>query len=234
MSSDVPGSAISTILLGSRAMRLAARSCQRPVASKMVSPSGKRGMISRSTKRDHALSLTAKRLPMLRPNRSWATSVGRWPPRHSTSCALAPPASADASKRIVAARSNARLSAEALDGGAAGRELVLEPLEAAVEVIDAIDHGLALGRERGDHEGDRGAQIGGHHRRALEGLHPFDGGALAVEVDMRAEPHQLLYVHEAVLEDRLGDARCALRSRHQRHELGLQVGGKAREGRGRH
>ena len=36
----------------------------------------------------------------------------------------------------------------ALDRGAAAGELVLEPLEAAVEVIDAVDHGLALGRER--------------------------------------------------------------------------------------
>ena len=33
-----------------------------------------------------------------------------------------------------------------LDGGAAGGELVLEALEATVEVIDAVDHGLALGR----------------------------------------------------------------------------------------
>src|SRR5499426_2183559 len=182
MSSGVPGSAISTILLGSRATRLAARSCQRPVASNMVSPSGKRETISRSTKRDHALSLTPRRLPMLRPKKSRTTSVGRWPLRQSRSCAFAPLASASASRRIAAARSNAPLSADALDGGAAGGELVLQPLEAAVEVIDAIDHGLALGRERGDDEGDRGAQIGGHHRRALEGLHAFDGGAFAVEV----------------------------------------------------
>src|SRR5262245_6715768 len=166
MSSGVPGSAISTILLGSRATRLARR--YRPVASNTVSPSGKRGTISRSRKRAHARSLTPMRLPMLRPNRSCATSVGRWPPRQSSSCA--PALLASASRMIAAARSNAPLSAEALDGGAAGRELVLQPLEAAVEVIDAIDHGLALGRERGDDEGDRGAQIGGHHRRALERL----------------------------------------------------------------
>src|SRR5262245_25644150 len=187
MSSGAPGRAISTILLRSRATRLPRR--YRPVASNTVIPSGKRGTISRSTKRDHALSLTPKRSPMLRPNRSCATSVRRWPPRQSSVCAFAPLTCASASRRIAAARSNTALSADALDGGAAGGELVLQPLEPAVEVIDAIDHGLTLGRERGDDEGDRGAQIGGHHRRALECLHTFDGGAFAVEVDVRPELH---------------------------------------------
>src|SRR5437763_5163894 len=85
-------------------------------------------------------------------------------------------------------RSTAPLPADALDRGAAGRELVLQPLEAAVEVVDAVDHGLALGRERGDDERDRGAQIGGHVRRALELALAFDGGAFAIEMDMRAQP----------------------------------------------
>src|SRR5499433_4022297 len=99
------------------------------------------------------------------------------------------------------------LAADALDRGAAGRELILQPLEAAVEVIDAVDDGLALGRQRGDDERDRSAQIGGHHRRALERAYTLDGGAFAVELDVGAEPHQLLHVHETVLEDGLGDAR---------------------------
>src|SRR4051794_15390782 len=65
--------------------------------------------------------------------------------------------------------------ADALDLGAAGRELVLEPLEAAVEVIDAIDHGVAVGRERGDHQRYRGAQVGRHYGRALEPRNALDG-----------------------------------------------------------
>src|SRR6516225_5736005 len=101
------------------------------------------------------------------------------------------------------------LPAEALDRGAAGGELVLQPLEAAVEVIDAVDDGLALGRERGDHERDRSAQIRGHHRRALERAHTLAGGAFAIELDVRAKPHQLLYVHKTVLEDGLGDVRSS-------------------------
>src|SRR4051794_32035634 len=85
--------------------------------------------------------------------------------------------------------------ADPLDLGAAAAELVLEALKTAVEVIDAIDHGLALGGERGDDERHRGAQIRGHHRGALELLHALDGGGLAVELDVGAEPHQLLHMH---------------------------------------
>src|SRR5262249_61879904 len=96
-----------------------------------------------------------------------------------------------------------KLAADGRDGGAAGRELVLKPLEAAIEMIDAVDDGLALGRKRRNDERDRGTQIGGHDRRTLERAHALDGGALAVELDMRSEPHQLLHVHEAVLADGL-------------------------------
>ena len=91
------------------------------------------------------------------------------------------------------------------------RELLLQPLEAAIEVIDAVDHRFAFGRQRGDHQRDRGAQIGRHHRRAAQLLDALDDRRVAVEPDVRAEPRQFLHVHEAVLEDRLGDARDAAR-----------------------
>ncbi len=48
-----------------------------------------------------------------------------------------------------------------------------------------------------------------------------------------AEPHQLLHVHEAVLENCLGDVRGAVGPRHQRHQLRLQIGGEAGKRRGR-
>ena len=57
-----------------------------------------------------------------------------------------------------------------------------------------------------------------------------DDRRVALELDMRAETRELLHMHEAVLENRLGDARDALGARHQRHELRLQIG---REGRKR-
>ena len=48
-----------------------------------------------------------------------------------------------------------------------------------------------------------------------------------MHVDPRAHPVQLRHVHEAVLEDRLGDHGGALGHRHQRHELRLHVGREA-------
>src|SRR5262249_20015509 len=75
------------------------------------------------------------------------------------------------------------LAVDALDGGAACCEFVFEPLEAAVEMIDAVDGRLAFGRKCGDNERDRGAQVGGHHRRAFERAHAFDGRTFAVELD---------------------------------------------------
>src|SRR5579862_2709077 len=108
----------------------------------------------------------------------------------------------ESSVRMIATRG---LAGQALDCRAAAAELVFQPLKAAVEVIDAVDDGLAFGGERGDDERHRGAQIGRHHRRAFERLDTFDGGAFAIKLDARAEPRQLLHVHEAVLEHRLDD-----------------------------
>ena len=99
-------------------------------------------------------------------------------------------------------------------------------------MIDAVDHGLAFGGERGDHQRHRGAQIGRHHRRAVEALDAFDGRGLTIEMDVGAEPRQFLHVHETVLEDGLGDVRGSLGARHQRHQLRLQVGGKSGKRRG--
>src|SRR6185312_13062548 len=47
------------------------------------------------------------------------------------------------------------LAGDALDGGAAAGKLLLQPFEAAVEMIDAVDHRLAFGGEPGDDERDR-------------------------------------------------------------------------------
>src|ERR1700736_1865817 len=78
------------------------------------------------------------------------------------------------------------LSADALDDSAAGRKFVLEPLEAAVEMVDAVDHGLAFGGETRDHQRHRGAQVRRHHRRAAQFRDAVDRGGLAVEMNPRA------------------------------------------------
>ena len=55
-----------------------------------------------------------------------------------------------------------------------------------------------------------------------------------MHVDVGTHANQLGHMHEAVLEDRLGDHRGALGDAHQRHHLGLHVGGKAGVGLGHH
>ena len=104
--------------------------------------------------------------------------------------------------------------ADALDVRAAAGQLFLQPLEAAVEVIDAVDHGLALGRER--------RRSPARPRRADRSPSPARPRSCSTPSTMavspsswmsRAEPRQLLHMHEAVLEDRLGDARGALGAR---------------------
>src|SRR5215208_5148341 len=102
-------------------------------------------------------------------------------------------------------RQTSRLSADAFERGSAGRKLVLQPFKAAVKVVDAIDHSLALGRERGDHERYRCAQIGRHHLCPLELIDTLYGRDLARKLNTSAKPRQLLHVHEAVLENGLGD-----------------------------
>src|SRR5579883_1696582 len=91
----------------------------------------------------------------------------------------------------------------ALDQGAAAAKLLLDPFETAIKMIDPVDHRLTLRRERRDHERHRSAQIGCHHRRPLQRLHPFDHGRITLKPDPCAEAGELLDMHEAVLENRL-------------------------------
>ena len=96
--------------------------------------------------------------------------------------------------------------------------------------------GLALGHQAGDHQARRGAQVGRHHRaRPAAARTPLHHRGVALDLDVGAQALQLLHVHEAVLEDGLGDhARCRSATRVERHELRLHVGGEARIRRGAH
>src|SRR5882724_6745190 len=125
------------------------------------------------------------------------------------------------SEGVLLRNPRCRSIADALDGSAARRQFFLEPFKPAVEMVDAVDHGLAFGGEPRD------------HGRAAQLIDALDGGGLAVEMNPRAEPRQFLHVHEAIFEDRFGDARRAFGAGHQRHQLGLQIGRKARKRRGR-
>ena len=92
--------------------------------------------------------------------------------------------------------------------GAERAELLLERLVAAIEVVDAVDHRLALGHQAGDDQAGRGAQVGRHDGRALQPLDAAHDGGIALDRDVGAEALQLERVHEAILEDGLGDRRA--------------------------
>src|SRR6185312_2093879 len=95
------------------------------------------------------------------------------------------------------------LARKPLDMGAAVPELLLDALEASVEVIDAADHGFALGGKPGDDQRDRSAQVRSHDLRTSQSLDAGHHGRVALEIDAGAEPRKLLHMHEAVLEDGL-------------------------------
>src|SRR5262249_48076766 len=99
-------------------------------------------------------------------------------------------------------------------------------LEAAVEVVDAVDDGLAARRQTGDDQAGRGAQVGGHDLGAAEFGNPLYAGFAAADRDLGPKAPQFRHVHEAVLEDGLANNAFGVGQGHQGHEVGLQVGGE--------
>src|SRR6516164_816792 len=95
------------------------------------------------------------------------------------------------------------LAREAGNIGPASAELLFQPFEAAIEMVDAIDDRFPFRREARDDQRNRGAQVGRHHRRAAQALDAPDNRRVAFELDASAETRELLNVHETVLEDRL-------------------------------
>src|SRR2546422_1683281 len=84
-------------------------------------------------------------------------------------------------------------------------ELLLQPLVAAVEVVDARDPGFAAGDETGQDERRGGAEIGRHDGRAAQHLDAADVGRVPLEADVGAEALKLGQVREAVEVDRVDD-----------------------------
>src|SRR5258705_11260478 len=75
-------------------------------------------------------------------------------------------------------------------------EARLDPLVPAVEMIDAIDEGFAVGDQPRDHQARRGAQIRGHHGGAGEPLDSVHQRRVALDLDLGPEAAKLLHVHE--------------------------------------
>src|SRR5271157_412525 len=117
--------------------------------------------------------------------------------------------------------------ADAADLGADSLQLFLDVLVTAVDVVDAVNDGFAVGDQSGEHERRRGAQIAGQHGSGAERSLAANHGAASFNLDVGAHAHQFQGVHEAVFENVLRNDRRALGLRGQRHELCLTVGGEA-------
>ena len=107
------------------------------------------------------------------------------------------------------------------------RQFFFDVFVAAVDVVDAVDDGLAVGDEGGEDERGGGAQVAGEDGGGAERSFAADDGAAAFDFDVCAHADQFLGVHEAVLENIFGDDRSAFGLRGQRHELRLHVGGES-------
>ena len=125
-----------------------------------------------------------------------------------------------------------RGSGNTTDLGAQRTEFFLDVLVAAIEMVDAVDDGVALGDQARQDQRSRGAQVGRHHRRAAELFDATDDGGVAIDLDVGAQAQQFVDVHEAVLEDRLADHAHAVGDAVHGHELGLHVGRECRIRRG--
>src|SRR5258707_11797624 len=75
-------------------------------------------------------------------------------------------------------------SSHALDARAELRELLLDTLVAAVEMIDPVDPSLALGDQTGDHEARRSAQVRRHHVRPLQPGDAVNDRGIARDLDV--------------------------------------------------
>src|SRR3546814_5003542 len=70
------------------------------------------------------------------------------------------------------------------------RQLRLDVLVAAVQVVDAVDGGLARCHQPRQHQRRRCAQVGRHHRRAAERFHPAHDRGVPLDADVRAQAQQ--------------------------------------------
>src|SRR5579863_1708543 len=117
--------------------------------------------------------------------------------------------------------------ADAFDLRADSLELLFNIFVAAVDVVDAVDDGFAVGDQGGEDERSRGAEIAGQDGGGAEGSLAADDGAATFDFYVGSHADQFLSVHETVFENIFGDDRRAFGLREQGHELGLAVGGEA-------
>ena len=100
-------------------------------------------------------------------------------------------------------------------------------LVAAVEMVDAVEDGFAVGDEGREDERGGGAKVRAHDGCGLQGAFAADCGRASGDGDVRAHADEFLHMHEAVFEDVFGDGAGAFSLGGEGHVLGLHVGREA-------
>src|SRR5690625_4917194 len=78
---------------------------------------------------------------------------------------------------------------QALYLGACGSKLGFHVLITTIQMVDALDGGVALGRQASDDQAGRGPQISGHDGGAIERLYPSNACSMTLGFDVRSEEH---------------------------------------------
>src|SRR6202040_1289183 len=117
--------------------------------------------------------------------------------------------------------------ADAFDLGADGLEFFFDFFVAAIDMVDPVDNGFAVGDQGGEDQRGASAQVGGEDGGGAERSFTDYHGAAAFDFYVRAHADQFLRVHKAVLKNIFDDDGSAFGLRSSRHELRLHVGGEA-------
>ena len=107
-------------------------------------------------------------------------------------------------------------------------QLFFDTFVAAIDVIDAINDGLAIGNKSSEYQRSRGTQIAGEYGGSGKRGLAANNRAASFDLDVRSHAHEFLRMHEAILENVFGDDRGAFGLSSQRHVLRLHIGGEAR------
>ena len=95
-------------------------------------------------------------------------------------------------------------------------------------MVNAVHQRFAVGHQASNHQTGRGPQVGRHDGGAREFFNAFHDSNLAFNLDLRAQTHHFVDVHETIFKDGLQHRAGPVRNRIKRHELRLHIGREPR------
>src|SRR5690606_13302889 len=118
------------------------------------------------------------------------------------------------------------------DAGTQQLQLLFNTLVTTVNVVHAVDNGVAVCHQAGDHKASRGPQVGRHDRSPGQMFDTLDDGSVTLKGNVCSHPDQFLQVHEAVFKYGFDDGSGPLGHRIHGGKLSLHIRGERRIRRG--